>query len=134
MAELKRTGYAKRLWSAWKEYEKENGDLSGVRLAALVEARIGRAFDDVKLSKIHRGKRRATVDEHYALAAELGIDPDRLAGQQPVDTVGLVVIEEETLPVVEVRAPKIPQKKRRAQGSRPQRPPARPPVPQGPRK
>lgn len=80
MAELKRTGYAKRLWDAWKDYEKEHGTLSGVQLAALVEGRIKRPFDDVKLSKIHRGKRRATVDEHYALAAELGIDPNVLAG------------------------------------------------------
>lgn len=82
MAELKRTGYAKRLWDAWKDYEKENGDLSGVQLAALVQARIGRRFDDTKLSKIHRGKRRAAVDEHYALAAELDVDPDLLAGQK----------------------------------------------------
>jgi hypothetical protein len=82
MAELKRTGYAKRLWDAWKDFEKDNGRLSGTRLAALVEARIGRRFDDSKLTKIHTMKRRATVDEHYALAAELGIDPDRLAGQQ----------------------------------------------------
>lgn len=35
---------------------------------------------------------------------------------------------------VEVRRPKKAQKKRRAQGSRPRRPPARPPAPQGPRK
>lgn len=117
MAELKRTGYAKRLWDAWKEYEKDYGDLSGVRLAALVEARIGRAFDDVKLSKIHRGKRRATVDEHYALAAELDIDPHRLAGQQSVGSVELEVIEEETLPVVvPARRKKARRKKRRVQG------------------
>jgi hypothetical protein len=82
MAELRRTGYAKRLWDAWKDYEKDHGDLSAVRLAALVAARIRRPFDDTKLSKIHRGKRRATVDEHYALAAELKVDPDRLAGQK----------------------------------------------------
>lgn len=136
MAELKRTGYAKRLWDAWKEYEKENGALSGVELAARVQRRVGGVFDDTKLSKIHKGKRRATVDEHYALATELRIDPDRLAGQDPApaSAIELKAIEEETLPVVEVRPPKTPRKNRRVQGSRTQRSPARPPAPQGPRK
>lgn len=71
--------YTRRLWEAWKDYEKLHGALSGVKLAARVEARIGGVFDDSKLSRIRSGKRRATVEELYALAAELGVSPAWLA-------------------------------------------------------
>lgn len=81
MAELRRTGYAKRLWEAWKDFEKENGRLTGTALAALIDGRLDYRFDDSKLTKILKGKRRATVDEHYAFAAELRIDPNVLAGK-----------------------------------------------------
>lgn len=121
MAELKRTGYAKRLWDAWKEFEKEHGDLSGVKLSEQVQARVGRKFDDSMLSKIHRGKRLAKVDEHYALAFELKIEPDKLAGPwaHAVSVPELETIEEVTLPVVEVRAPKKPRKRHQVRGVRP---------------
>lgn len=82
MAELK-PNYSQLLWEAWKEYEKRHGALSGVELARRVEKRVGGVFDDTKLSRIRSGKRRATVEEHYALATELEIDPDKLAGQRP---------------------------------------------------
>lgn len=111
MAELKRTGYAKRLWDAWKEYEKENGTLTGVQLAALVQARIGRPFDDTKLGKIHKGKRRATVDEHYALAAELDVNPDLLAGQKREVVIRKHPVAPKPLPELEVLNP---SRKRRA--------------------
>lgn len=67
-------GYAARLWDAWKEYEKRHGRLSGVKLAARVEKRIGEPFDDSKLSRIISGKRKATVEELEALALEIDAD------------------------------------------------------------
>lgn len=84
MAELKGR-YGQRLWEAWKDYEKIHGALSGVELAKRVQARVGGVFDDSKLSRIRSGKRRATVEEHYALAAELEIDPNRLADHTPTE-------------------------------------------------
>ena len=71
-AELVAT-YAERLWDAWKEYEKRHGALSGVRLAARVEERIGEPFNDSKLSRVRSGKRRATVEELVALSEELEV-------------------------------------------------------------
>lgn len=81
MAELT-DSYSQRLWEAWKDYEKVHGALSGVELARRVQARIGGVFDDSKLSRIRAGKRRVALDEHYALAAELKIDPEKLAGHR----------------------------------------------------
>lgn len=72
-----------------------------------------------------------------SLAAVLKVTPDYLLkGEKPANPqlVAIETIEEGTQPVVEVRPPKKPQKKRRVRGSRPQRQSARPPAPQGRRK
>lgn len=72
-------GYPSRLWEAWKDFEKAKGELSGVELARRVSRRLGETFDHSTLSRIKNRQRKATVEELYGIAIELGVSPAWLA-------------------------------------------------------
>jgi transcriptional regulator with XRE-family HTH domain len=107
--------------------QKKAAELIGVSRTTLSGWENGESIDEYYLDAIVRTYGGSKGWVRYG-------DGKGPPGYNAVDPVELETTEEVTLPIVEVRAPKKQRKKRRVQGSRPQRPPAHPPAPQGHRK